>query len=243
MVLASEPRTRARRAREKVSWESAQGAAGSGCRSPRPPEPRGAFGPAREPSTARSEMHQKRVGHPATTAIGSRPEGFKKNGIGSTLPHTTIRTPTRDRFILYPHPPPPRPREARAVFVGAQPPTAEPEPPRTLYVEGASRVGCMYRFEDAIFKTGRTVGTLRSSDLHRAGRGRGRGDPASGPASRSPPAPIPTWSLMFCRASLPEARRISTFRLDSTDGSPPARRPCREYGGCGSGPKWATSRC
>lgn len=177
MVLASELRTRAPRAPEKVSWESAQGAAGSGCRSPRPPEPRGAFGPAREPSTARSEMHQKRVGHPATTAIGSLPEGFKKNGIGSTLPHTTIRTPTGDRFILYPHPPPPRPREARAAFVGAEPPTAEPELPRTLYVEGASRVGCMYRFEDAIFKTGRTVGTLGSSDLHRAGRGAREGRP------------------------------------------------------------------
>ena len=102
----------------------------------------------------------------------------------------------------------------------------------------------MYTFKDAIFLRGRTVGTLGCPVLHRAGKGAKEGrSPRLVLSLKHPPPPIPTWSEMFCRASLPEARRISTFRLDSTDGSPPARRPCREYGGCGSGPKWATSRC
>lgn len=97
---------------------------------------------------------------------------------------------------------------------------------------GVGQGGVCVHLQEAIFEAGqdcRLCWDPRSS----AELEGGEGGAIPTPYSRSPtplprPPSIPTWSLMFCRASLPEARRISTFLLDSTDGSPPARRPCRE---------------
>lgn len=134
------------RARREPRGSAVGERAGAAVQASAPPDPREALGPSREPSTARSELHQKRVGQPATAAIGCRPGGFKKNGTAAhpPTPHPQPCDPQSGispSFTPTPYLPGPGRRTA---FVGAQTPTAEAELLRTLDGEGAGRAGCAY---------------------------------------------------------------------------------------------------
>lgn len=138
MVLASEPGTRAQKARAE--------AVGSGRPNPRPSRPPGSRGPSCKASTARSEPPQKKGGAPSRSCNRKPPGRVSEEwNRGQPPPRRPPPAPAGDQPIPYAHAPPLKLKETRAAFVGARPPTAQPEPRRTLRGEGAGRAGCACR--------------------------------------------------------------------------------------------------
>lgn len=177
MVLTSELGMRVRTAPEDVGLRAAVG-------TPAPPDPRGARGPSCNPSTARSEPHRKRVGHPVTAAIGRRPGEFQKKG--NVVRASPMRDAPHPPGIGRPFHPPPssQPRESRAAFVGARPPTAGLAAPYTRGRAGRARVQMRSRVPG-----GACGGRAGTWGARFSARGKELRETSSAPRPRPPPPP------------------------------------------------------
>lgn len=184
MVLASSSGLEHARQGRRCCRRARRARRGAAVEAPAPPDPQGARWPSCGPSLHAQSCIQKRVGHPATAAIGSRPGGFKKNGT-TAHPHPPLCDPRPGIGPTFTTTTTPQAQGSASSLCGRTAATAEPAPLRTLRGEGAGRVGCVYRCGEG--QDGGHAGMLGSPSSCKGGEGGAISAPS--PPSQTPLRP------------------------------------------------------